>query len=409
MAKILGLGEQAHFGLAAILLLLFGLGAFSGSSYFLQGDTATAVSVLGGCSIVALLPGLIFLFFGFKLASERAVVQRLGQFLIAKQRASVDDVAGEFKWSAPDAEDRIVQAINEGHLRGNFDRGTKQFFVEGSQHNMDFIQSCGVCGANIGLWAPKTAPARCQYCGSEPRPGFKPPLPPPPGMPPGIYPPPYLPGLPPPPTPNVAGLPPPSPPVVAPPDPLPAPAPSKKRTVKFIFFSLKSGALKSIGFPVLAFGVILFIASFFVVREMFRGGELFGVLCMGIFYLPPLLIGAAVVVRAYREEKYKEQLLDIVDYIVTFRKIPFILLARKMSLPEENVRKIVHDILDFELVEGYISHDNSEFIVSLRKEDVKTVRFCPYCKNASILLQIIRGGSEKCPYCSGVIYFQEGV
>jgi hypothetical protein len=170
---------------------------------------------------------------------------------------------------------------------------------------------------------------------------------------------------------------------------------------------LKSGALKTVGFTLLSLGIILLLAAIGA-SSSFWGGAFFMIVCSAIFYLPLLLIGAAVTVRAYREEKYKEQLLDIVDYIETYRRITIVLLARKMSLTEDKVRKIVDDILDFELVEGYIAQDSTEFIVSLRKEDVKTVRSCPFCKNPSIDLQVIRGGSEKCPYCSGVIFFQEG-
>jgi hypothetical protein len=425
LGKILGLGEPAHFGLATLFFLLFGLGAFSGSLYIGNGDMAGAGYVIGVCSVIALLPGLIFLFFGVKLAKERSVLQSMSRFLMEKQRASVDDVAAQFKWSAPDAEDRIVQAINEGQLRGNFDRGTKQFFIEGSQQNMEFIARCGVCGAGIGMWVSRMAPAKCRYCGAEPRPEFKPPAPAASqyGMPsygvPAYGALPY--GAPPYGMPAVATVPP--PPTVGPIQPppqgsdisphsqevLPPPpqTPKKKRTIKFLFFSLKSGALKTVGFTLFSIGVIILLAAIGA-SFSYWGGQLLMITCSAIFYLPPLLIGTAVIVRAYREEKYKERLLDIVDYIVTYRRITIVLLARKMSLPEDKVRKIVHDILDFELVDGYITQDNTEFIVSLRKEDVKTVRSCPYCKNPSINLQVIRGGSEKCPYCSGVIFFQEG-
>jgi len=463
LGKILGLGEVAHFGLATLFFLLFGIGALSGSLYIGQGDMANAANVIGACAVIALLPGVIFLYFGLKLARERSVLQDMSRFLMEKQRTSLDEVAARFRWSPPDAEDKIVLAINEGHLRGNFDRGTKQFFTEGSQQNMEFIARCGICGAGIGMWASKMAPAKCQYCGAEPRPGFKPPAPPPapvpvlilapPGMPVtgapyqygmapaaqqygmpsygvpayGVPPysappygaPPY--GAPPYYPPAVAAVPPPPaagpvqptgqgsdispyPQEVSPPPPQP---PKKKRTVKFLFFSMKSGALKTIGFILFSIGVMFLLAAIGA-SFTFWGGQFFMIVCSGVLYLPPLLIGAAVIVRAYREEKYKEQLLDIVDYIETYRRITFVMLARKMSLPEDRVRKIVSDILEFELVEGYITQDNSEFIVALRKEDVKTVRSCPYCKNPSLNLQIIRGGSEKCPYCSGVIYFQEG-
>ncbi len=118
----------------------------------------------------------------------------------------------------------------------------------------------------------------------------------------------------------------------------------------------------------------------------------------GFFYLIPLR----------RAKEIREQLLDIVDFLETYRRMPIDLLMRKMALPEDKVRKIIQDIQEFQLVEGYLTGDGSEFIISLRKEDIKVVTGCPYCKATGLYLNILRGGSEKCPYCSGVIYFSEG-
>jgi hypothetical protein len=193
--------------------------------------------------------------------------------------------------------------------------------------------------------------------------------------------------------------------------PSPPPAmPRRKRTVRFLFFSMKSGAMKAVGFPLFIFGLMVLGASIYISNDpMYAGMGPFTLLCASIFYLPPILIATALIVRSYREEKYREQLLDIVDYIETYRRMPLNLLAQKMQVPEENVRKIINDILDFELVAGYLTPDGSEFIISLRAEDVKVVRACPNCRNPNINIQVIRGGSEKCPYCSGLIYFQEGI
>ena len=471
-------------------MFLVGLG--SGMLYLSNGDVGGAVSVLGPCAVIGLVPGVIFLFFAAKLSKERGDLERLGLFLARKGRATVAEVSAEFKWAEPDAEDRIVLALAENKVAGNFDRGTRQFYTEASVQNMEFVAKCGACGAGIGAWVSKTEPAKCSYCNSEPRPGFvlPPPLPAPvpmlygpqPGVPlqyaaapPGgapaygmpaygapaygmpVYgapgygmpaygaqavPPgqvPFQPGqtmaapfqqtLAPPVAPRVLAATPPGqmpfpsgqsptvPPVGASyhspyPEgapPPPPPAPRRKRTVKFLFFSMKSGALKAVGFPLFIFGFMVLVASIYVSREpQFVGLGPLTVICSALFYLPPLLIGAALIIRAYREEKYKEQLLDIVDYIETYRRITLNLLAQKMQAPEEKVRKIISDILEFQLVEGYLTPDGSEFIISLRKEDVKSLRACPYCRNPNLNLQVIRGGSEKCPYCSGVIYFQEG-
>jgi hypothetical protein len=129
---------------------------------------------------------------------------------------------------------------------------------------------------------------------------------------------------------------------------------------------------------------------------------------MSVFYLPLLLIGSAFVVRAFHERRYREELMDVVDFIETYRRIGVEVLARKMALPEERVRGMIKDMLGFRLVDGYLTPDGREFVVRLRREDVKTVRACPYCRNASLNLKVLRGGSVKCPFCSGVIYFQEG-
>ena len=120
---------------------------------------------------------------------------------------------------------------------------------------------------------------------------------------------------------------------------------------------------------------------------------------------PPHLL----VRKAYKHDSYRTELIDISDYLVTYRRIDFVTLARKMQLPDERVRKIIEDILAFKLLEGQVTPDGKEFHMNLRPEDAQTVRDCPYCKASGISVQVIRGGSEKCPYCGGVIYFSEGV
>ena len=518
MGKILGLTENTHRGIGAIFFLLFLLGLVSGYLSIEQGDVANATYVLSACTVIGLIPALIFLFFAAKLAKERGDLERLGQYLARKERSTVSEVAAEFKWSEPDAEDKIVTALAENKVAGNFDRGTRQFYTVASMQSMEFVAKCGSCGAGIGLWASRTAPAKCSYCGNEPRPGFVPPPAPAPvpvmyGPQPGVTAPyapmhaggapaygmptygtpaggmpaygmpaygapapmagpsgqappgypaaqPYLqPGAPPQqaapqvlqatppgqvPYPPGQGqpVPPAGPRYISPyPEgtPPPPPAPPRKRTVKFLFFSMRSGALKSIGFPLFILGVF-FLAAAIAFSTTYYAPPVFTLMCTSIIYLPLLLIGGALIVRAYREEKYREQLLDIVDYIETYRRIPLSLLAQKMNIPGDQVRKIIFDIMEFQLVEGYLTNfagtpvasatggmegakfgttppasagggvtpDGSEFIISLRKEDVRTVSSCPYCRAPNIYIQVIRGGSEKCPYCSGVIFFQEG-
>lgn len=468
MGKILGLGEGTHWALGVVFILLFSVGLLSGLLSMSNGDMATASQSIGICTVIGLVPAILFFYFAARLAKERGDLERLGLFLAKKGRATVADVSSEFKWTESDAEDKIVTALAENKVAGNFDRGTRQFFTEASMQNMEFVAKCASCGASIGAWVSKMEPAKCAYCNSEPRAAFVLPAPPAPQAPvmrfdprtgqPLQYPAPpagaaYVAptggapaygmpaygapgyGAPPGQQPVAAYQPAPAPLQAAPPGqmppppgqgpvvppvgtgyispypegapPPPPPAPRQKRTVKFLFFSLKSGALKTVGFTLFILGV-LFLAAAISIAGTFWQGPVLTMVCSAIFYLPLLLIGGALIIRAYREEKYKERLLDIVDYIETYRRITLNLLAQKMKIPEDEVRKIIRDIMEFELVEGYLTPDQSEFIVSLRKEDVRTVRACPYCRNQNISVQVIRGGSEKCPYCSGVIYFQEG-
>jgi uncharacterized membrane protein len=164
--------------------------------------------------------------------------------------------------------------------------------------------------------------------------------------------------------------------------------------------------MKTLGFVLLLLGVIILGALISITPQF----DLFLTMgCGVIFYLPLLLIGAVLVWKAYVHEKYKDQLLDIADYLVTYRQISFLILARKMNLPEDRVRKIIDDIIRFQLLDGYVTPDGKEFVMRLRPEDVQTVTRCPYCTNPSINVQVIRGGSQKCPFCGGVIYFTEAV
>jgi|GEM_PF-4043249 len=182
--------------------------------------------------------------------------------------------------------------------------------------------------------------------------------------------------------------------------------PQKKNiTVKFLFFSAKPAALEIVGIILITM-FLIFVGGLIAISGQW-GPDLM-VIC-GMMGLPFPLLGAFSLWKAYHYEKQKAQLLDIADFLVTYRKISFLILARKMNLPEATVRRYVNDILAFKLLDGYITPDGSEFVTKLRSEDVQTITRCPYCTNPTIWLQIIRGGSHKCPFCGGIIYFQEAV
>ncbi|MEM2869126.1 MAG: hypothetical protein QW379_01705 [Thermoplasmata archaeon] len=364
MRKIPGLGESAHIVLGVVFLLLFCLGLVSGAMYLVQGDTASAGYVLGVCAFSGLLPAIIFFHFAVRLAKERMELERLGLYLAKKGRASVSGVAFEFKWTEAKAEERIVAAISENKVAGNLDRVTREFFTDASLESMEFVPRCGSCGAIISAWVSKREPAKCPYCNSEPRPNFV--SPPQHGVHvPLIYAPPrgapaqYRAAPPGPPSeyagkaPGARAVPPSQPsalpipgtgggtvlsyPAGAP--PAPPVMPRRKRRVRFLLFSMKSGTMKAVGFSLFILGLIALAAA---------------------IYISDSSLGRSLVLR-----------------------------------------------LDFELVDGYLTPDESEFVVSLRPEDVRSVRVCPICHSPNINIQVIRGGSEKCPYCSGLIYFPE--
>ena len=421
MSKVLGIGKEGHGLIAAVFLILFFIGIFSADLSFESGDYSNGLQTLAICSTVGLVPALIFLYFASKLARQDAVYAHLASYLHGKQRCSLSEVARDFNWTEPEAEERIVAAISENFIQGHFDRGSKQFAVLGSQQNMTFVEKCANCGAPIGMWVSSFQPSACPYCQSDPRGHFQAPAAPPPqpmyGPQPGYpqaYPPgpmaqyPYQPMVgPAPPQPYYPPSPYPPQQQYAPPQPQPSvPSQRKNITIKFLFFSAKSGTMKTIGFVLLLLGVIILGALISITPQF----DL--ILTMGcgvIFYLPLLLIGAVLVWKAFVHEKYKDQLLDIADYLVTYRQISFLILARKMNLPEDRVRKIIDDIIRFQLLDGQVTPDGKEFVMRLRPEDVQTVTRCPYCTNPSINVQVIRGGSQKCPFCGGVIYFTEAV
>ncbi|MEM2976709.1 MAG: hypothetical protein QXW06_03530, partial [Thermoplasmata archaeon] len=355
---------SSHIVLGVVFLLLFCLGLVSGAMYLVQGDTASAGYVLGVCAFSGLLPAIIFFHFAVRLAKERMELERLGLYLAKKGRASVSGVAFEFKWTEAKAEERIVAAISENKVAGNLDRVTREFFTDASLESMEFVPRCGSCGAIISAWVSKREPAKCPYCNSEPRPNFV--SPPQHGVHvPLIYAPPrgapaqYRAAPPGPPSeyagkaPGARAVPPSQPsalpipgtgggtvlsyPAGAP--PAPPVMPRRKRRVRFLLFSMKSGTMKAVGFSLFILGLIALAAA---------------------IYISDSSLGRSLVLR-----------------------------------------------LDFELVDGYLTPDESEFVVSLRPEDVRSVRVCPICHSPNINIQVIRGGSEKCPYCSGLIYFPE--
>jgi len=455
VSKILGLSENAHKGIGALFLMLFLLGVLSSTLSISQGDPGNAAYVMGSCTVVGLLPAIIFLYFGVRLQKERMALQALAGFLYQKQRTSVREAAQQFGWTDQVTEERIVAALGESIVQGHFDRGTKEFFVLGSQQNMVFVERCRSCGASVGMWLRPDQPAKCPYCGTDPRGAPPPAMPAPPlqpamgagpasaatGQPAPPYYQPTAPSTPPsgagpvppaapqqPAQPAPAGMQPMAPPgqpayapyaTPYPPTQTVAQAPpvsaaelsmqqaqTRRTPVKFLFFSLKSSAMKTAGFILLGIGLLFVGAAAFMPAEGFGRGEL--LVCSGLFYLPMLLIGSALVWKAYVHDRYIADLLDVVDYIVTYRQISFQTLAQKMNMPEQRAWQIVYDILKFNLIDGQITPDGREFATKLRPEDTQSVVACPYCRHPANNVQVIRGGSEKCPYCKAVIYFIEG-
>ena len=400
------MGENAHLVLGIFFIIIFLIGLLPGIYEVETGDTTIGTFTLGSCTVIGLIPGVSFLSFWAKLLGQRTKLENLGRFLAARERSTVAEVATQFNWTEQDAEDNVVAALAENTVAGNFDRGSGQFFTETSMRDMEFVARCDACGAVVGMWVWRHFPAKCPYCGGEPRSGFTPPRPY--GQNPqtagaGIPYPQYTPQTPP--TPAM------TPGYISPyPEGAPPPPPAMergRRTVPLLFFSIESGLLEIAGVLLLALAMVI-VAISVVISLMVETNPFVPVLVYSIFYLPPLLLGCVFISRAFREKKYRDDLIDVVDFIETYRRIGVDLLARKMALPEESVRKMIGDMLDFRLVDGYMNPDGREFIVRLRPEDVKTVRVCPNCKNATLNLRVLRGGSVKCPFCSGLTYFPEG-
>ena len=152
LAKILGLSENSLSALGGLLITLFIFGAFSAYLSYSSGESSDGNTVLSACIVVALAPGIIFIAMAWKLAIQRNELGRLSLFLRQKVRASTMEVAQEFGWSEMEAEDKIVEAINEEHIKGHFDRGTRLFYVAGGQEHMAFVGKCRSCGADAGIW-----------------------------------------------------------------------------------------------------------------------------------------------------------------------------------------------------------------------------------------------------------------
>ncbi len=449
MTKIMGMSENTHMGVGGLFLGLFLLSLLSASLYFSDGDWTTGAQVLGVCGVTGLLPAVIFFYIGMQLRRQRLELQHLAHFLHSKQRATIPDVVQQYQWSERDAEDRIVAAISEGHVQGHFDRGTRTFYISGAQAQMTFVEKCSSCGAVMGVWVSPAQPAFCEFCGTpHPTPGAVPPPPhhlaqqmapppaaaaaaapyqQPPGAPQTMAAPPQGQAYPPPP-PGQAypqQQPPPQayyPPRQAAAQPPQAPSPTgydhtvqkRKRSVRFLFLSASPNGM------IIGAVVVLFFASAFLAAGFFAGRSTFGdtnttystftmLSCTSVFWAPLFGLGAWMITKSIRMDKYLDELEEVADYIVTFRKIEVHILARKMNMPEQQVRKLIEDIQKYKLVEGQYTADWSTFAVRIRTEDQQFVRDCPYCKAPGINVQVIRGGAERCGYCDSVIFFQERV
>jgi hypothetical protein len=159
--------KDATYKWIGIALILFDiLLIFASAPYlFVPKEQAMAIEVLGICGPMFMIPGLIFIYFGFQAEKERKGYEKLAGFLKAYRRIKVAALAKKLELSEYETERRILKCVRLGIITGYIDRASDEFYNPSGMEGKALI-SCPNCGAPVEQLVLAGETGKCPFCQS---------------------------------------------------------------------------------------------------------------------------------------------------------------------------------------------------------------------------------------------------
>ena len=170
---------------------------------------------------------------------------------------------------------------------------------------------------------------------------------------------------------------------------------------------MNQGRLIGLVLMVIGMGITVIAGLFLAVRAGEDGSTLLGtILGAGLaFVVVAPLIGFGLYMwvqggREAEEESVMEKQRQLLDIVKSRGQIRINELAIEMSVPLDQVKNMVHQLVGLQVFSGYINWDDG----ILFSQEASQLRDLDECKKCGGEIELVGKGVVKCPYC-GTDYF----
>lgn len=129
-------------------------------------DPGVAAPIAGLCTFTALVPGLLFVFFGLKARKRESELVEFSAWVRTYRRIGLADLARKLGKSELETEKVLVGAVDKGLVPGFIDRATNEFVVQEAIGQEVYVETCPHCGGRVQQRYLAGETIRCPYCQS---------------------------------------------------------------------------------------------------------------------------------------------------------------------------------------------------------------------------------------------------
>lgn len=158
-----------YLTLAALFLILFGLGILAGVSYlygYPRYDPGYIYVITPLCTLTGLAPGLLLLYMGLSVRRREKELIEFAGWVKTYRRIGMPDLARKLGKSEFEAEKILVEVVDKGLVRGFLDRHTNEFVLPEAVGQEVFVAVCPRCGGSIERQYLAGETILCPYCES---------------------------------------------------------------------------------------------------------------------------------------------------------------------------------------------------------------------------------------------------
>lgn len=129
-------------------------------------NVSAAINIIGVCTVITLIPGIIFLYFGLKSSRERREIVELVSYLKTYRRINLSDLAKKLSKNEFETEKIIMKCVDRKLVDGFIDRASNEFLIRKAMEEEVVIEKCPHCGASMSERFLKGESVKCNYCDS---------------------------------------------------------------------------------------------------------------------------------------------------------------------------------------------------------------------------------------------------